>query len=73
MNIENIHWKKPDTKGHIWYGSFIGNIQNRQVHGVTRLVAARGWGLEEGNMGKGETESDCLLGLGFPFGVIKMF
>ena len=52
MNIENIHRKKPDTKGHILYGSF-GNIQNRQVHRVTRLAAARGWGWEEGNMGEG--------------------
>lgn len=58
-------WKKLDSKNQILYDS-IWNVQSRQIHRDSRLLAARGWE-EEGK------ESNCLIDMDFPSGVIKTF
>lgn len=63
-------WKKPDTKTTYCLIPFIWNIQSRHIHRDKKHVEQFGscQGLE-----KREIRSDCLMGVGFPFGVIKMF
>ena len=44
---------------------FIKNIHNRQINGdKSRLIVVRGWG--------GVNDSNCLMGMGFPWGDEKI-
>lgn len=55
-------WSKPDTKGHISYGSMYMKYPE-QAH-LERQKQIGGW---EG------TGSDCLMGTEFPLGVMRKF
>ena len=67
INLKHImpSEKIQTPKNQILYDS-IWNVQSRQIHRDSRLLAARAW--EEEGM-----ESNCLIGMDFPIGVIKTF
>lgn len=57
-------WNKPDTKRHIvWFHLYEMSRISKSTETKGRLVVARGQA----------EESDCLIGTGFPLGVMKMF
>ena len=48
-SIINVKWKKPDTKGYMWYDSILWNIQNsKSVEIEITFLVARDW--EEGGV-----------------------
>lgn len=65
---KHAKWKQTDTKGHllcVWFHSYEMSNTRKSTDTESSLVATCCWGREE-------TGSECLMGMEFHFGTMKM-
>ena len=68
VNLESMLSKRSQTqKAPYFMIPYIWNTQNRQIHGD------KGWICDFHGLGEGIIWRACLVGMGFPFGMMKKF